>query len=247
MARRWPTERPGAGGERYGPFVRLYSMGVNGRIRWRAAAIGLLVASLAASCGSGSGTHTSSGTPPTSKPAGSATTTTPISPTTTSVATATTTPPPTSPATTVPVRAADCLTSQLQVTVSAPNGAAGHVDVTLGFRNRGSAACILDGFPGVSYVAGPSGRQVGAPAARVPTSYGPVRLAPGDSAHAALQETDPTVYTPGRCHLVRRSGLRVYPPNQRAAAFVVQAGQACGSTVEQQLQIEPVQAGPTAA
>ncbi|WP_317698844.1 DUF4232 domain-containing protein, partial [Aeromicrobium sp. REDSEA-S32_B7] len=61
-----------------------------------------------------------------------------------------------------------CTTADLRVTVRPdPNGAAAGStfdDVLL--RNTGGTTCLMTGWPGVSFVTGSQGRQVGAPAAR---------------------------------------------------------------------------------
>lgn len=112
-----------------------------------------------------------------------------------------------------------CPTANLRVTL---NKSAGDADMQgshlpLVFTNTGSRSCTLRSAPGVSYVSGDSGQQVGAPATRHPGGA-KVTLAPGASASAALflssapQKSD--------CHQVRARGLRVYPPGNTGAAFV---------------------------
>jgi hypothetical protein len=58
-----------------------------------------------------------------------------------------------------------CATAQLAVSVGGPSdGAAGTRSSYVLFRNDGTADCLLNGHPGVSYVAGEDGHQVGVPA-----------------------------------------------------------------------------------
>jgi hypothetical protein len=170
--------------------------------------------------------------------------------TTASVTTATTAPTSTTQASTstssVPAGPPACTTNQLAVTLGAGDGAAGSSYYALVFRNTGAATCILNGYPGVSYVTGSAGAQVGSPAARVPApgaTAQPVRVAPGDSAHATLREVNVGNYPAATCGPTPVLGLRVYPPNQTAAGFVPQATTGCTQTGPSQLEITFVQPG----
>jgi hypothetical protein len=80
---------------------------------------------------------------------------------------------------------------------------------------------VISGFPGVSYVTGDNGRQVGAPAERDGASGPQVTLAPGQVASAALRMTNPGMYEPDACQQTPVRGLRVYPPDDTAALFIV--------------------------
>lgn len=111
----------------------------------------------------------------------------------------------------------------------------------LRFRNSSSATCTLSGHPGVSYVAGDDGHQVGRPARRTGTPVH-VTLRPGATAAAVLQELNAEIEDPGTCHLTRVTGLRVYPPDQRASAFLREPGRACAGGPSL-LGIGPVHAG----
>jgi hypothetical protein len=141
-----------------------------------------------------------------------------------------------------------CPTSQLAVTLGQGDGAAGSVYFPLNFRNQGTTTCTLNGYPGVSYVTGSSGTQVGSPATRVAvngsaTTPQVVVLAPGKSASAALREVNVANYPAATCTPTPVLGLRVYPPNQTAAAFVSQTSNGCAQTGPEQLQISFVVAG----
>ena len=119
-----------------------------------------------------------------------------------------------------------------------PNGAAAGStfdDVLL--RNTGGTTCLMTGWPGVSFVTGSQGRQVGAPAARQGTPA-VVSLAPGASAEALLQVAEAGNFAP--CTTTSVRGLRVYPPNQRDAVFVPMPTKACAQTSAQQLTVRPV-------
>jgi uncharacterized protein DUF4232 len=98
------------------------------------------------------------------------------------------------------------------------------------FTNTGRRACELRGFPGVSYVAGDDGHQVG-PAAEMVGGRGPqVRIDPGRSAAAALQLANVGNFDPGACRPTAVRGLRVYPPGDTAALFVPAEGTGCAGT-----------------
>jgi hypothetical protein len=95
----------------------------------------------------------------------------------------------------------------------------------LQLRNTGSAPCTLAGYPGVSWVAGADGHQVGAPAARQANTSGSpektVTLAPGAVASAPLDLVEGGGGLPAsQCKPVPVRGLRVYPPGERAALFI---------------------------
>jgi hypothetical protein len=93
----------------------------------------------------------------------------------------------------------------------------------LQLRNVGSSPCALYGYPGVSWVAGADGHQVGAAATREPNnsgSEGIAVLAPGALASAPLDIVDASVIPSSSCKPVPVRGLRVYPPGQTAAMFI---------------------------
>ena len=94
----------------------------------------------------------------------------------------------------------------------------------LQLRNVGSSPCALYGYPGVSWVAGADGHQVGAAAVREPDNSGrsetTVILAPGALASAPLDIVDAAVIPPSSCKPVPVRGLRIYPPAQTAAMFI---------------------------
>jgi Protein of unknown function (DUF4232) len=123
----------------------------------------------------------------------------------------------------------------------------------LQLRNTGSSACTLFGYPGVSWVAGADGHQVGAGAVRQPDPTGSaektVTLAPGALASAPLDIVDAAVFTPSQCKPVPVRGLRVYPPGEKAALFLSLPtsaggyGECSGTTPDPELTIGYVQAG----
>lgn len=115
-----------------------------------------------------------------------------------------------------------CTTSELTITLGQAGGAAGSNYYPLIFTNTGSRECTLQGFPGVSYVTGDSGKQVGGAASRQGDKGPVVTLSPGASASAQLQEVNVQNFPADVCKPVSTRGLRVYPPGETHAAFVPQ-------------------------
>ncbi|MBP1301771.1 MULTISPECIES: DUF4232 domain-containing protein [unclassified Curtobacterium] len=126
-----------------------------------------------------------------------------------------------------------CTTGSLSGSVeSGSGGAAGSTYVHLALRNTGSTTCTLQGWPGVSFVGGGSGEQIGAPATRDEASAHPtVTLAPGAVAVAPLKITQAENYPTATCDPVSADGFRVYPPGSTESLFVRDSGiTACRST-----------------
>jgi hypothetical protein len=124
-----------------------------------------------------------------------------------------------------------CHTGELKVTaqVAPGGGAAGSVYLWLVFTNVSARTCTLYGYPGVSWVTGPSGQQVNDPTGRrtdiTPTQ---VVLAPQASGHAVVRHGQPGLFEPS-CHAVEVAGFRVYPPDETASVFVPWTAQACST------------------
>ncbi len=121
---------------------------------------------------------------------------------------------------------AACTSAHLQASIGGGAGAGMSQDHTgLQLRNTGPAACTLDGYPGVSWVAGAEGQQVGAAATRQADNSGSaektVTLTPGAVASAPLDIVEGDGGLPAsQCKPVPVRGLRVYPPGERAALFI---------------------------
>ncbi len=102
----------------------------------------------------------------------------------------------------------------------------------LQLRNVGSSACALYGYPGVSWVAGADGHQVGAAAVRAPDGSGSaektVTLAPRALASAPLDIVDAAAIPRSACKPVPVRGLRVYPPGEQDALFIPLAADGYG-------------------
>jgi hypothetical protein len=190
----------------------------------------LICVGMAAGCASSSSSS--------SAPASSASSSSPAAGGTTASA-----PPPAtsqSPATTEPLA---CATSDLKVTLGAPNGYAGGVYETIVFTNTSGAACSLYGYPGVSLVSAPPYTQIGLAAKRSRTA--PVKLivlASGTSANAVLQVVDALNFPASTCSPTHAAFLRIYPPNQTVPVYLPDTSQTCAQPV-QTLFIAAVQAG----
>jgi Protein of unknown function (DUF4232) len=125
--------------------------------------------------------------------------------------------------------------------------------IGLQLRNTGSSPCTVYGYPGVSWVAGADGHQVGAAAQRQANNSGSaeqtVTLAPGALASAPLDIVDAAVIPPAECKPVPVLGLRVYPPGETAALFLPLAtgsggyGECSLTTKQPTLTIGYLQAG----
>jgi hypothetical protein len=152
--------------------------------------------------------------------------------------------PVTAPSRSAPTGPPPCPTSALRVSVSASQGAAaGSSYYPIVFTNISAAACTLFGYPGVSFVTGAGGSQIGIPATENPAHPRQlITLAPGQAGHAELQVVNAENYPPANCGMVTAHWLRVYPPNQTAPLYASFTAQACAKprTI---LTVETVQPG----
>jgi Protein of unknown function (DUF4232) len=174
-----------------------------------------------------------------------------------STVTVTTTPPGTtaspataSPSSTVPGSAgggsgaAGCTTSALKVTIGQGNGAAGSTIIPLQFTNQSSSTCTMFGFPGVSFVSGAGGSQIGAPADRdAGAARSLVTLAPGAIASAQLQVAVAQNFPAAQCGLTTAHWLKIFPPGETAALFVKYSASTCSHPKEKVLHVQAVQSG----
>jgi hypothetical protein len=111
---------------------------------------------------------------------------------------------------------------------------------SLQFTNVGQRTCTLQGFPGVSYVTGDSGQQVGLAANRTGNLGAAVTLRPGGSTNAGLIMVNPDPYPAEQCKAVDVRGLRVYPPNETAAMFLPTSGSSCSGKIGPLLTVSSV-------
>ncbi len=141
-----------------------------------------------------------------------------------------------------------CATSALRGSLPAIGDAAsGHFYYPLGLTNDSTASCTLYGYPGVSFVTGPGGSQIGAAATRATSAYvfqaqppQTVTLGPGQTAQAGLQLVTYGDFPASECGVVTAHWLRVYPPDQTAPLYINFTAQTCskGSGL---LTVSPVQ------
>jgi hypothetical protein len=130
--------------------------------------------------------------------------------------------------------------------VGASDGAAaGSSYYPVQFDNISGATCNLYGYPGVSFVTGAGGSQIGIPATENPVHPRElIDLAPGQIAHAELQVIDAQNYPPADCGMVTAHWLRIYPPSQTTPLYAAYTATAC-SMPKPVLTVETVQAGAT--
>src|SRR6202042_1643758 len=119
--------------------------------------------------------------------------------------------------------------------------------VALAFTNTSGHSCDMFGFPGVSFVTGNPGSQIGAAASRQ-EAIGPEkgRLASGAVAHAWLGVVDAGNFSPSACGQVTAHWLKVFPPDQFTALYTRFTAQVCSKKVSTgtPLIILPIRPGP---
>lgn len=115
----------------------------------------------------------------------------------------------------------------------------------LRFTNTGKQTCAIVGWPGVSYVTGDNGQQVGAPAVRNGKIGSQVNLTPGAVASTVIHSVDTGVYDPGACQVTSVRGYRVYAPDDTASKFIaLPAGvQACANAADTGLGVVTIRPG----
>ena len=181
--------------------------------RISAAAALLCTGALAAACGSTS-SNNSAGSP--ASPAASPAAATPSSAPATSAA-----PTPTAPPSTPSAPACSPADLSAVVNTSPGGAAAGSTYYPLNFTNTSKSSCYLYGYPGVSFVTGPSGSQIGEPASRNPAvAPSTVILPPGGTAHVTIQVVNALNYSKSDCQPVTAHWLKVFPPGQFSALYV---------------------------
>jgi hypothetical protein len=132
-----------------------------------------------------------------------------------------------------------CKAGDLSLAIVAGDGAGMNQNrVNLQFTNKSSENCALQGSPGVSFVTGDSGQQVGVPATREEKSKGTlVTISPGSNAKAPLTIVNAGVFDPAQCAATDARGLRVYAPDDTASMFVDAPQQACTTLDRPQLSV----------
>jgi Protein of unknown function (DUF4232) len=131
-----------------------------------------------------------------------------------------------------------CATGNLKAAVVSGEGgaAAGSTYYPVNLTNTGSSSCSLFGYPGVSWVSGPSGSQIGQPATRNPViTPSTVVLAPGQTAHVTIQVVDAGNYDKSTCQPVTAHWLKIFPPGQFTALYVKFSAQTCSAKLPSKL------------
>ena len=132
---------------------------------------------------------------------------------------------------------APCATAALAASVGRPDGTAGTIYYPVNLRNTGSSTCTIQGYPGVSFVAG-ANNQVGQAAEHDPGSTATVTLSPGQTASATLGIVDAGNF-PGDCQRTPVSGLQSTPPGQTASLVIAHADTACANPQYSTLHVGP--------
>jgi hypothetical protein len=137
-----------------------------------------------------------------------------------------------------------CTTGELSASLGTGDAGAGSVFRPLIFTNTGSRTCELRGFPGVSYVAGDDGHQVGQAADMSGERGAQVPIAPGATAVAQLRMVNALNFDEAVCRPTPVRGLRVYPPGDTASLFVpMDGGTGCaGPLTESLLSVQTITA-----
>jgi hypothetical protein len=113
-----------------------------------------------------------------------------------------------------------CATTALTITLGQGSGAAGHFYMPVTFTNADTTACTITGYPGISYVSGAGGEQIGDAAVRSPATAPTVTLQPWQRATATVDQVDVANFPAADCQPVDAAGLRVFPPNNTTPVFL---------------------------
>jgi hypothetical protein len=141
---------------------------------------------------------------------------------------------------------AACATSGLSVRLGAGNAAAGSTFIQILFTNTAGSTCTLFGYPGVSFVTGQGGGQIGSAAMRdAAQPAASIVLAAGGVAHATLRVVQALNYPAAGCKPTAVSTLRIFPPGQTAPLYLAFPAETCASTspAEQVLFIQAIGSG----
>lgn len=140
-----------------------------------------------------------------------------------------------------PAQGGNCTAADLAVTLTPgqDNGMSHHGENVV-FTDKGGRTCTLFGFPGVSFVSGPNGNQVGKAADRGQGGGQQITLTPGRSASSPLRIAQTGVYPEEDCRPVQVAGFRVYAPGDTAWTFVNSPQTACSGTTDTQLVVDAV-------
>jgi hypothetical protein len=136
-----------------------------------------------------------------------------------------------------------CTASDLRLSLADGDDGEGMWQQGVVFTNVSGHSCTIQGFPGVSYVTGDDGAQVGAPAARKGSGGETIRLANGQTALSWVGFVNVGNYDPAECRPADTRGLRVYPPGETRSTFVALQRTGCGNDKVEQLFVKALQRG----
>lgn len=122
-----------------------------------------------------------------------------------------------------------CKSKDVQLSLGTGDGAAGTVYRPLLIKNTSGKTCTIQGYPGISYVAGEDGHQVGKDAYRDGTKGEAITLTNGQSAVADIGFVQVRNFDSAVCQPTEIKGLRVYLPQETASNFVAAPGTGCAS------------------
>lgn len=134
-----------------------------------------------------------------------------------------------------------CATSQLTGSVADGGGgsSAGATRVAIILRNTGARSCTLQGWPGVSFVGGGNGTQIGnAATLDRSTPHQTLTLRPSGEVQAVVTVEDAGDWDSATCHPRVTDGFRVIPPGSRQSLFVPATGalfESCAAPAVHQL------------
>jgi hypothetical protein len=144
------------------------------------------------------------------------------------------------------VRTPECKSGGLKLSFGGGDAGMSHQFRELKFTNVSKHSCVIVGFPGVSYVTGDKGTQVGAPAVREGKIGKQITLVPGQFASTIIDAVDYEVFEPAVCRPTPVRGYRIYPPDETAAMFIPLPSGAhgcAGTTPSPQLSVVTIQRG----
>ncbi len=141
---------------------------------------------------------------------------------------------------------AGCLASGLRAQLGVSQGTAGTIYQVIVLTNTSNATCTLYGYPGVSFVTGVGGSQIGKPASKNPVvPKALVTLAPGAKADVLLAVHDAGAI-PG-CKIMTAKWLRIYPPGDYGSIYVQYNSMACANRLKSIMSVSPVRVGAGSA
>jgi hypothetical protein len=124
--------------------------------------------------------------------------------------------------------AARCQTSHLSASAGAPQGYRSGLQLVIIFKNTGTAACTLHGWPRVWQSTGPPVANIGQPASEGPAPPPTVvTVPPNGTASARLQIEDSATYSTPTCKPVKAASLTVIPPGEKTATHISFGSTAC--------------------